>query len=366
MWIGRHESVAAGVGVKAAPPLHARLRRLLRRLGAAAALLVTGLAHADATPNTCPPPLQPPTAAEIAAAQAAHARDRGMLWRITRDGRTSYLYGSIHVGRLDWAFYGPRMSAALVASDVLALELDVTDPTLAQRTQAATAALPPTPPLAPEVQARLRRQWEAACVPAAGIVEIEKLHPMLQLSTLTLLLARADGLELGYGQEFVLAGLAQQFQRPIVSLETPELQIAALAGIEPSKIGDAVAQSLAQVEDGRARQQLLRLAALWETGNLADLEAYETWCECVPDEASRAYMRRINDERNVHIAAGIDRLHGEGKRVFAAVGVLHMSGEKALPGLLAGLGFQVERVDYAAPAAAPAVPVPAAPASAMR
>ena len=369
----RIDTGAGLVGPGAAWRARGRWRRWLARAGTLCALLATAFAHADAAaPTACPPPPAQPTAEQITAAATSQARDRGVLWRITKDGRTSHLYGSIHVGRLEWAFYGPRMSTALAASDVLALELDVTDPTLAARTQAATAALPPPPALAPDVQARLRRQWDAQCVPAAGIAELEKLHPMLQLSTLTLLVARLDGLELGYGQEFVLAGLAQRFQRPIVSLETPELQIAALAGVEPAKVGDAVAESLAQVEDGRARRVLQRLAAAWENGDMPGLEAYESWCECVPDEESRAYMRKINDDRNVHIAAGIERLHGEGKRVFAAVGVLHMSGEKALPTLLAGLGFQVERVDYtAAPVPAPAAPVqaepaPAAPAAAMR
>jgi hypothetical protein len=48
--------------------------------------------------------------------------------------------------------------------------------------------------------------------------------------------------------------------------------------------------------------------------------------------------------------------------VFAAVGVLHMSGAKSLPKLLAERGYTVERVLFV-PAAAPA-PAAAAPSAA--
>jgi uncharacterized protein YbaP (TraB family) len=39
-----------------------------------------------------------------------------------------------------------------------------------------------------------------------------------------------------------------------------------------------------------------------------------------------------------------ERLHTDGKRVFAAVGALHMAGEKSVPALLAEHGFQVTKV----------------------
>ena len=63
-------------------------------------------------------------------------------------------------------------------------------------------------------------------------------------------------------------------------------------------------------------------------------------------EAEAKFYRRLNDERNPGLAAGIDKLHRDGKRVFAAVGALHMTGPKALPTLLANMGYKVERVVF--------------------
>ena len=73
----------------------------------------------------CPPPLP----ASGAAAQPPEV-DRGFLWRATRDGRTSYLFGTLHVGKPAWRRLGPKTTAALRSSDVLALEVDPTDPEL--------------------------------------------------------------------------------------------------------------------------------------------------------------------------------------------------------------------------------------------
>jgi len=85
----------------------------------------------------------------------------------------------------------------------------------------------------------------------------------------------------------------------------------------------------------------------WEAGDLETLAQYEQWCECAQTEDDRAAMRRLNDERNPLLADGIAARHKAGKRVFAAVGALHMTGQQALPLLLAQRGFKVERVAFA-------------------
>ena len=60
----------------------------------------------------------------------------------------------------------------------------------------------------------------------------------------------------------------------------------------------------------------------------------------------RAFLRRVNDERNLGLAERIDTLHGAGQRVFAAVGALHMTGPQALPALMVQRGYAVERIVF--------------------
>ena len=87
----------------------------------------------------CPPEAVPPTVEQLTRAQA-EARDRGFLWRISRDGRATYLYGTLHVGRDQWLAPGPPLRAALLASDTVALEMDPLDAAMHKEMAALMAA----------------------------------------------------------------------------------------------------------------------------------------------------------------------------------------------------------------------------------
>jgi uncharacterized protein len=294
-------------------------------------------AQAKTSPD-CPPQAQAPTPPQLQAA-AARARDRGLLWRVTRDGRSSYLYGSIHVGKLDWAFPGRQVRTALMAADTLALEIDVGDPQMAARLTPPKDTVTPT--LSPELRERLARQADAACVPRELL---GALHPVMQAVTLTVLAARWQGLDPGYAQEFVLGGLARAGQRRVVSLESPELQMAALIPREAADAERMVAQMLEQLEKGSVQRVITRLAAAWERGDLAEIASYEGWCDCVASDEDRLQIQRLNDDRNPALADAIEALHRDGRTVFAAVGALHMTGAKGLPLLMQQRGFTVRRV----------------------
>ena len=309
-----------------------------RTLWLVLALVSWQAAAQTSSPTRCPPQAQAPTPQQVQAGLRT-ARDRGLLWRISRDGRTSYLYASIHVGKLAWAFPGPKLTAALMAADTVALEIDVADPQMAARMKPAAGA--PTPSLPPALRERLGRQADAACVPKALLAEM---HPVMQAMTLTVLAARWQGLDPGYAQEFALSGFARSAQRRVVSLESPEAQMAALIPHESAAAERMVLQMLEQLEQGSVQRVMARLATAWERGDLAEIADYERWCDCVASDDDRLQMQRLNDDRNPALADGIEALHGDGHSVFAAVGALHMTGAKALPVLLQQRGFTVQRV----------------------
>jgi uncharacterized protein YbaP (TraB family) len=295
-------------------------------------------AAAQAAADSCPPQASAPTPQQLQAAQA-HARDRGFLWRFSKDGVTHHLYGTIHVGKLDWAVPGPKLRAALGEAQVLALELDPLDPAIQASLRGAGG---PAPTLPRALNERLTRQLERACLPAQALAGM---HPMLQAMTAMVVDAARDGLQVGYGQEFVLAGLARARQLRTVSLETPQRQMAALIPADAATAERWLASALDQLDSGQGRRVLVRLADAWALGDLATVAGYERWCECVNSADDRAMLAALNDERNPAMAERIEALHREGQRLFVAVGALHMTGAKALPALLQARGFRVERVE---------------------
>lgn len=300
----------------------------------------TAVSDTPASAEGCPPTAQAPTAAQIQAVQR-EARDHGFLWRISKNGRASWLYGTIHVGKLAWAVPGPRITEALMASQALALELDLMDEKVLAQLSAVPSREAPAMPAA--WQSRLQRQLSAACLSPALLAAQ---HPVMQAVTLTVLSVRRDGLDPAYAQEFVLGGFARAAQKPVLSLETPAQQLAALLPGDQRRVLEMAEQTLTQLEEGQARSTLLRVARAWERGDLDELSQYERWCNCVDSAEDRAYLRQLNDERNLPMAERIDALHAGGQSVFVAVGALHMTGAQGLPHLMSRRGYQVERIAF--------------------
>ena len=289
----------------------------------------------------CPPQAQLLSAAQVGAG-TRDAIDRGFLWRIARDGRISYLYGTLHIARPQWMFPGPRTLRALTASDTLALELDVLDADIQRRLAIGMRADPAQALLEPLAE-RLRVQLEAACLSPEAM---SALAPAVQLAALTTLAGRRDGLDPAYAIDLFLAGYGRAIGKTVLSLETPELQLALLKG-EPQMAQESLARGLEQLERAQARPMLLRISDIWDQGRIDELMRYEQWCDCADTEADRAALKRLLDDRNLPLAERIEALHAAGKRVFAAVGALHMIGPTGLPALLAKRGFTVERIERA-------------------
>ncbi|WP_085314611.1 TraB/GumN family protein [Derxia lacustris] len=320
-----------------------RLRRRTAQLATLAALLLTTFTTplaAREIATDCPAFPRSPTREEVQIGQA-NSRDRGLLWKLERDGRASWLFASIHLGEADWIYLGPTIRRAMRASDVVLMELDPADPATQVRLQQASKRKPEFK-LDADVAEKLADAWREQCTDpriAAG------LHPLIQLITITVLDARRAGLEASYGQETAVAGVARFYKLPLVALETPEAQIDAL--LPPMTAAQArafILDGLARNASGEEAAQTRRLLRAWADGNLDELERYGEWCDCMRDEAERAQMRRLLDDRNPPLADSIAAHHAAGERAFAVVGGLHMVGPLGLPRLLEARGFTVERV----------------------
>lgn len=333
--------------------LNRRVRALARTLALSLALAGGGVAAqtpgasgpapaAAADAQACPPNPQPPAQADLQQL-AAQAKDRGVLWRLQRDGRTSHLYGTLHLGRPQWLMFGPRIRAALQASRVLALELDLTDAATVRILVEGPSEGLPRMDLSPALQQRLAAQMARACLPPGAL---DAFHPVMRALTLSSLDARWEGLHGVFGSEMLLTAVARAAGLRLRELETASAQVRALIPDSAAARDHLVQQALDDLENNRLRPVVRRLADAWESGRLDDIEHYATWCQCADTEADRAVLRRLIDARNPGLAAGIDALHREGEPVFAAVGTLHMVGPQGLVALLRARGYTVERVAF--------------------
>lgn len=303
--------------------------------------------QAPAEPARACPPAATPIGPADAEAARRDDRDRGLLWRIEKDGRTSWLYGTIHAAERGWVLPGPAVREALRRADRIALEVDLMDPAIAGGLAAAVMPGPNTPPLPEPLARRLRVQSEALCADAS----LARLRPEIQLVSLVGLAARTTGIDPAYGIDLFLAGLARATDKKVVSLESAEAQIALLVSDDPAKVARTLDEGLRQLEGGQARKIIATLTRAWAEGRLETLRDYGDWCDCLKTAGDRADFARIVDGRNPALASGIAAQHAAGHSVFAAVGVLHMVGVQGLPALMESRGFRVTRVPHALPGA---------------
>ena len=301
--------------------------------------LVALLAALPAHAALCAAPLPTPTAELVAKAQQ-QARNRGFLWRISKHGHVSYLYGTLHVGKLEWMFPGAALLNALQASDTVALELNVRDPVLMQQLQSGVAASTAAP-LEPELQKRLDRQAELNCVSFASL---HALRPEMQMSALSVAAARMLGLESSYGVEMVLAGYAGNSHKPVESLESVSEQLQSFLVSNGDEMRALVTSGLDDLESGNTLQLLGALSAAWASSDMQKLNNYAQWCNCLNTPEDRAALKRLLDDRNPNLAMRVDAMHESGHKVFAAVGALHMIGANGLPERMRRMGYRVQRI----------------------
>lgn len=308
-------------------------------LGVFSAFLASAVPALSATPSgeSCPPQAQPPSRELMQKAQQ-QATDRGFLWRLSRDGRDSFLYGTIHAGRPEWFALGPRTEASLFRTGALALEINVTDPVVLAALRGAMQG--PSRALPTELMQSLRSAWAAECLPVADLAQGAAEMHVMQLAVAQ---AQRQGLFPLYGAESVLLMRSLRTERPVVGLESVQTQLSALMARTDEEAATLVRETLAELQRPRAARSMERLARAWETGNLNDLETYADWCDCVNTLAEREAYARLVDGRNPGMADAIERMHAD-MSVFAAVGALHMVGPQGLPALLKARGFVVTRV----------------------
>ena len=182
------------------------------------------------------------------------ARDRGFLWRVERDGRTSLPVRGPCIARPGCS---PGRGSRLRARGQRRLALDSTllDPGI-QRRLAAAMAPAEGDTLSPALARRLRAQLDAACLPPGG--DGHAVTPEVQLAALTTLAARWDGLDPAYAIDGFLCPLRADAGQNRGLARKPRSAGRAAAGdpseFEPALDSAAPARERAGTADARAHR----------------------------------------------------------------------------------------------------------------
>jgi uncharacterized protein YbaP (TraB family) len=272
----------------------------------------------------------------------ASATDRGALFKVSANGHSMYLFGTMHVGRPDFYPLEPRIAQAVAAASTLALEVDPDSPpevvgkAVRDHAMAAAGFKMPAP-----LAARLARVLQKDGIDPAAVAPFK---PWMVAVILALQDVAAQGYSPGLAVDAHLSGLARAGKVKVMSLESAELQMALFDRLSDAEQLRFLDESISNLETGKASAEIRAIVDAWSTADRTALDALAEKVASDTTLSGRFTREVLLDGRNRAMADKLLQLLAQENNTVAAVGVLHLLGKNSVPVLMRARGVTVERV----------------------
>ncbi len=291
------------------------------------------------------PPADPPAAPADAQQQLKSAPRRGLLYEVSRDGKTAYLFGTIHVGRPDFFPLDLVVTQALAQSSELVVELDATQTDKMQAAVQRRAILPDSQRLdsllTPALRKRLQVQLDALGLPRETI---QAYKPWMAALSLTMVAIQVQGFNPAYATDLYLIALAKGLDKPIDELESIDYQLALFDSITHQEQLAFLDETLQILEQGQLRGDTQALVDAWLDSDAHALQQQAQESISENPRSARWMQQKIFSDRNHQMAERIDRMLIAGHHPFVAIGALHLTGADGVPTLLEMRGYRIKNL----------------------
>lgn len=282
-------------------------------------------------------------AAAVAAFLASPAPAAHFLWEVSSLTSRVYLFGTVHAGKRDWYPLPKPIEDALVASDVLVVEADVTHLESIAKAAPLMSYRPPDS-LAKHVEPahyeRFRKLLGRYGVPEAQVAHMK---PFMAVSVLVFAEWGRLGYLPQYGVDAYLINKAKAENKPIVEIEGLAMQARLIDSLTDEESRRLFEGTLRALEGGLTGEQITGMVNAWQSGdpNLL-LEIARKYNDLVP--GAREFEEKFIWARHDAMAAKIEGYLETRKRHFIAVGSLHLSGPRGLVEILRKRGYLVRQL----------------------
>ncbi|MGZ5779887.1 MAG: TraB/GumN family protein [Burkholderiaceae bacterium] len=269
----------------------------------------------------------------------------GTLYRVSHKGNTSYLFGTIHVGKPEFYPLGTEVMQAFSKASKVAFELD------SQNIAAIQASLQKygmygmddslKNHLSPNTLAQLKQALGKANLPLENVMQMK---PWVVADILMEFELQQSGYVREHGVEEFLLTAARQQKKQVIELESADFQLSLFNSLSEQDQAKFLEEVLDEIKDGKARKETDDLADAWSKANAKELTRLmnETLSEKTVSAGFTQHV--LLDQRNPGMATRIEGLLKHDKVTFVGVGLLHLIGDKGVPALLRQRGYAVERV----------------------
>lgn len=266
--------------------------------------------------------------------------EKSLLWEISGKNleKPSYLYGTIHIVCKGEELMTNELQKAFDKTETLALEVDMSDPSLQTRMLQISFAKDGkkmSDRLSPEVVEKLDSLFQSKL--GAGFAVFEMLSPQFILAQLSLLGLDCP-MDLGY--DMVFMNLAKTEGKDLVGLESIDTQIDALF-CQSNEDAVAAISYLAENQN-ELKSETLKMMNLYKQKDVQGL--YEMTKESFQDpKYPQSDIKVFLDNRNISWIPVIEKLIAE-KPAFIAVGAAHLAGENGVINLLKKQGYTLKPI----------------------
>jgi len=270
---------------------------------------------------------------------------RGALYRVRHDGKTSYLFGTIHVGKQTFFPLEPAVTRALADSSALVLELDVRAAEPFQKALAKYGNYPAGETIRDHLSANALLVLNRALARAGlKLKDVERYRPWLVANILVGQEIEKSGFNRSAGVEGYLLQAAARDKKPLRELETADYQLSLFATLSDAQQEGYLLENIAEIDNGMALKKSAGLIEAWgaaDASRIAELTQELT----TGDSVSAIFMdRTLLGKRNPEMADRIGAMMDSGGTPFVGIGLLHLVGANGVPALLQRRGYEVEQL----------------------
>jgi len=277
----------------------------------------------------------------LSAGAAIGADARHFLWRISKDGNSLYLVGSVHALRPSDYPLPPAMESAFQTAGTLVEEVDLShlDAESLQLQMQRRGAYPAGQSLRAALPPELyRKVTERAHKLGMDMDDVDSMRPWLVSIVLLDTQLENAGFDPASGVDIHFADEAMALHKPVLGLEDLKFQMGLLANLPEAVQRDALQQSLDESADFNTEMQAL--LAAWHGGDTAALEK-------IMRQDFGDYQQLYQPllvSRNLTWMPRLESMLMSGKRYFVVVGALHMVGPDGLLAHFEKDGYKVEQL----------------------
>jgi hypothetical protein len=266
-----------------------------------------------------------------------------LFWQATKDGKSIYLLGTIHIGSDDLYPLPDVVYDALDEAEALFVEVDIRDlDTSAVMTLMDDMSSMPDASLFDLLDSETWFSLDQILDKyQIQLVKMDHKQPWYFVYLLSGLPASRGDYDPELGVDIYVMDLADRKDVPVCSLETMEYQLSMFADWS---LPNQVSLLKETLEDGDASMDALTgIHDAWKEGDAVALMDQEE-NSAGNGELTKAFFERIIDQRNHGMLQTLLKKMERIDTAFVAVGAMHMIGEQGLVTLLRENGYTVSQL----------------------